>query len=76
MHCIKCGWAPVRHQIRFLWVISEDVLMYSNQMVTMVTVTKEATIVFTEEFILDKTSLFKCLPESLVEECTELLGVF
>lgn len=34
-------------------------------MVTMVIVSKEATIVFTEEFILDKTSLFKCLPESL-----------
>lgn len=34
-------------------------------MVTMVTITKEATIVFTEELILDNTSLFKCLPESL-----------
>lgn len=34
-------------------------------MVTMVTVTKEAAVVFTEEFILDKTSLLKCLPESL-----------
>lgn len=34
-------------------------------MVTMVTITKEATIVFTEEFILDKTNLFKHLPESL-----------
>lgn len=45
-------------------------------MVTMVTVTKEATIVFTEEFILDKTSLFKCLPESLGGKCAELLGVF
>lgn len=32
MQCIKCGWAPVRHQIQFLWEISEDrdVLMYSN----------------------------------------------
>lgn len=67
MHCIKCGWAPVTHQIQFLRVISEDrdVVMYSTQMVTMVTVTKEGTIVFTEKFILDKTSVFKCLPESL-----------
>lgn len=45
-------------------------------MVTMVTVTKEATIVFTEEFILDKTSLFKCLPESLDGKCAELLVLF
>lgn len=31
----------------------------------MATIKKEATIIFTQEFTLDKPSLVKCLPESL-----------
>lgn len=34
-------------------------------MATMVTIKKEATVIFTQEFILDKPSLVKCLPGSL-----------
>lgn len=36
-------------------------------MAAVVTIKKEATIIFTQEFILGKPSLVKCLPESLLE---------
>lgn len=45
-------------------------------MVTMVTVTKEATIVFTEEPILDRLVFLSDSLNLLVEKCTELLEVF
>lgn len=33
----------------------------------MVTIKKEATVIFTQEFILDNPGLTGCLPESLLE---------
>lgn len=49
MQCIKCAWAPLRHQIQLRWEIGRsdgDVLIYS--MVIMVTIKKEATIIFSQ----------------------------
>lgn len=49
MQCIECAWAPLRHQIQFLWEMGGsdgDVLIYN--IVIMVTIKREATIIFSQ----------------------------